>query len=185
MVFNADFLDLRAINAIMSQTQLPKAFPAYYNYYISLSEGHLATNLRKAHDTTQIILSRISDADAEKGYAPGKWTIKEITQHLIDSERIFAYRALRFARADETALMGFEQDDYIATAHANKRSMHSLMREYACVRDASIALFESFDAEMMERIGTANKTEATVESIGRVIVGHEIHHMDVIKSKYL
>ncbi len=169
----------------MPQAQSPKAFPAYYNYYISLSEGDLAANLRKAHDTTQIILSRISDADAEKGYAPGKWTIKEIIQHLIDSERIFAYRALRFARADETPLMGFEQDDYVAMAYANKRSMQALMREFACVRDASIVLFESFDTEMLERIGTANKTEATVESIGRVIVGHEIHHMDVIKSKYL
>jgi uncharacterized damage-inducible protein DinB len=169
----------------MSQAQTPKAFPAYYNYYISLSEGDLVTNLRKAHDTTQIILSRISDADAEKAYAPGKWTIKEIIQHLIDSERIFAYRALRFARADETPLTGFEQDDYVAVAHANKRSMHSLMREFACVRDASIALYETFDAEMLARTGTANKTEATVESIGRVITGHEIHHMDVIKSKYL
>lgn len=169
----------------MSGSETPKSFPAYYNYYISLSSGDLVTNMRKAHDTTQIILSRISDEQAEKAYAPGKWTIKEILQHLIDSERIFAYRALRFARADKTALSGFEQDDFVAQANANTRSMHSLMREYACVRDASIALFETFDAEMLTRTGTANKTEATVESIGRVIVGHEIHHMDVIKSKYL
>jgi len=169
----------------MSGTDTPKSFPAYYNYYISLSTGDLVTNMRKAHDTTQIILSRITEAQAEKAYAAGKWTIKEIIQHLIDSERIFAYRALRFARADKTALSGFEQDDYVANANANRRSMQSLMREYACVRDASIALFETFDADILQNVGTANKTEATVESIGRVIVGHEIHHMDVIKSKYL
>lgn len=169
----------------MSATETPKSFPAYYNYYISLSTGDLVTNMRKAHDTTQIILSRISDTKAEQAYDAGKWTIKEIIQHLIDSERIFAYRALRFARADETALSGFEQDDYVAKAQANRRSMQSLMREFACVRDASIALFETFDAEMLAHSGIANKTEATVESIGRVIVGHEIHHMDVIKAKYL
>ncbi len=169
----------------MSTQETPKAFPAYYNYYISLAPGNLVTNMRKAHDTTQIILSRISEEKAGEAYAPGKWTIKEIIQHLIDSERIFAYRALRFARADKTALSGFEQDNYVASSNANNRSMLSLMREYACVRDASIALFEHFDEEMLNRRGTANKTEATVESIGRVIVGHEIHHMDVIKSKYL
>jgi uncharacterized damage-inducible protein DinB len=169
----------------MSQAPMPKAFPAYYNYYISLSSGDMVTNLRKAHDTTQIILSKISETQANSSYAEGKWTIKEIIQHLIDSERIFAYRALRFARGDEQVLAGFEQDDYVAASAANARSMHDLMKEYACVRDASIALFESFDEAMMQRKGTANKTEATVESIGRVIVGHEIHHMDVIKTKYL
>ena len=169
----------------MSQSETPKSFPAYYNYYISLSTGDLVNNMRKAHDTTQIILSRISEEKASQSYAPGKWTIKEIIQHLIDSERIFAYRALRFARADKTPLSGFEQDDYVAVSQANDRSMQSLMREYACVRDASIALFEHFTPEMLQQTGTANKTEATVESIGRVIVGHEIHHMDVIKSKYL
>lgn len=169
----------------MSQQETPKAFPAYYNYYISLAPGNLVTNMRKAHDTTQIILSRISEEQASKAYAPGKWTIKEIIQHLIDSERIFAYRALRFARADKTPLSGFEQDDYVIQSQANKRSMQSLMREYACVRDASIALFEHFNEDMLSERGIANKTEATVESIGRVIVGHEIHHMDVIKSKYL
>ena len=169
----------------MSNTEQPKSFPAYYNYYISLSTGDLVSNMRKAHDTTQIILSRISEEKAGQAYAPGKWTIKEVIQHLIDSERIFAYRALRFARADKTPLNGFEQDDYVTASHANERSMQSLMREFACVRDASIALFEHFTADMLQAAGTANKTEATVESIGRVIVGHEIHHMDVIKSKYL
>lgn len=169
----------------MEQEKTPKAFPAYYNYYISLSEGDVVSNLRKAHDTTQIILSKISDETAEKAYAEGKWTIKEVIQHLIDSERIFGYRALRFSRADATPLSGFEQDDYVAVAHANKRSMASLAREFAFVRNAHIALFESFDQEMLARVGKANKTEASVESIGRVIVGHETHHMNIIKERYL
>lgn len=169
----------------MEQEKTPKAFPAYYTYYISLSEGDIVTNLRKAHDTTQIILSRISEETAGTAYAPGKWTIKEVIQHLIDSERIFGYRALRFARADQTALTGFEQDDYVAVADANARSMASLAREFAFVRDSNIALFESFTAEALTRTGKANKTEVSVESIGRVIVGHETHHMNIIKERYL
>lgn len=163
----------------------PKSFPAYYNYYMELSEGELVESLKKAHDTTQIILTRINEEQAMYRYAPGKWTIKEIVQHLIDSERIYAYRALRFARQDATELAGFEQDDYVAVADANRRSMADLAHEFAMVRNATVALFESFTAEMLEKEGVANKSRVTVASIGRVCVGHEIHHMDVIKSKYL
>ncbi|MFN3529211.1 MAG: DinB family protein [Bacteroidia bacterium] len=169
----------------MAAEETPKAFPAYYNYYISLSEGDLVSNMRKAHDTTQIILSRISDEDAEKSYAEGKWTIKELIQHLIDSERIFAFRALSIARGEQTPLPGYEHNDYVTASDANRRTMYNLMREFACVRDASIALFESFSPAMLAKKGIANKTEATVESIGRVIVGHEIHHMNIIKERYL
>lgn len=163
----------------------PKSFPAYYNYYMELSEGELVESLKKAHDTTQIILTSISEQQAMYRYAPGKWTIKEIVQHLIDSERIYAYRALRFARQDQTELSGFEQDDYAAVADANRRSMADLAHEFAMVRNATVALFESFTSEMLEKEGVANKSRVTVSSIGRVCVGHEIHHMDVIKSKYL
>lgn len=169
----------------MEQEKTPKAFPAYYNYYISLSEGDIVTNLRKAHDTTQIILSRISEETAETAYEPSKWTIKEVIQHLIDSERIFGYRALRFARADQTPLAGFEQDEYVDVAQANVRTMAALAREFAFVRNANIALFESFNTDMLGRTGKANKTEASVESVGRVIVGHETHHMNIIKERYL
>lgn len=169
----------------MSTAQTPKSFPAYYNYYVSLSEGDLVSNLRKAHDTTQIILSRISETQAENAYEAGKWTIKEVVQHLIDAERIFAYRALCIARADATPLPGYDHEAYVGVSQANQRSMQSLMREFACVRDASIALFETLDTEMLARTGMANKTEVSAESIGRVIVGHEIHHMNIIKEKYL
>ncbi len=163
----------------------PKTFPAYYNYYMELSEGELVESLKKAHDTTQIILTRISEEKAAFAYAPGKWTIKEIVQHLIDSERIYSYRALRFARQDKIELPGFEQDDYAAAAYANNRSMADLAHEYAMVRNATVALFESFTPEMLSSRGVANKREVTVESIGRVCVGHEIHHMNVIKERYL
>jgi len=163
----------------------PKSFPAYYNYYIELSEGELVDSLTKAHDTTQIILTRISEKQAMYSYAPGKWTIKEMVQHLIDSERIYAYRALRFARHDETELSGFEQDDYAAVAGANERTMADLAHEFAMVRNSTVALFESFTPDMLSREGVANQRRVTVESIGRVCVGHEIHHLNIIKSKYL
>jgi uncharacterized damage-inducible protein DinB len=163
----------------------PKSFPAYYNYYIELSEGELVDSLIKAHDTTQVILTRISEKQAMHSYALGKWTIKEIVQHLIDSERIYTYRALRFARQDASELSGFEQDDYAAVAEGNRRTMADLAHEFAMVRNATIALFESFTPAMLEKEGIANKSQVTVGSIGRVCVGHEIHHMNVIKAKYL
>lgn len=152
---------------------------------MELSEGELVESLKKAHDTTQIILTRIDEEKAMYRYAPGKWTIKEIIQHLIDSERIYAYRALRFARHDATELAGFEQDDYVAVADANRRTMAELAHEFAMVRNATLALFESFTPDMLDKTGIANKSKVTVASIGRVCVGHEIHHMNVIKTKYL
>lgn len=163
----------------------PKNFPSYFNYYVQLSEGELTESLQKAHDTTQIILSRISEEKALHRYAEGKWSIKEVIQHLIDSERIFVYRALRFSRNDKTALPGFEQDDYVAASHADQRSMAELAHEYAMVRNSTIALFGSFSRDMLAAVGTANNREVSVEQIGRACVGHEIHHMNVIKEKYL
>ena len=130
------------------------------------------------------VLAHLSEAQAEKAYAPGKWTLKEVLLHQIDSERIFAYRALRFARADSQDLRGFEQDDYVTHSGANARSVASLLAEYDATRAATLALFESFTEEQLNRRGTANGGPATVRALLYIVPGHERHHLNIIRERY-
>lgn len=118
-------------------------------------------------------------------YAEGKWTPKDILLHLIDAERIFAYRALRIARNDKTALPGFEENDYVIEANAEERSMESLLEEYFDVRKATISLFLSFSADALKRLGEASGFSVSVRAIGYIILGHEKHHANVIIERYL
>ena len=118
-------------------------------------------------------------------YALEKWTIKDIILHLIDAERIFTYRALRIARNDKTELPGFEENDYVVTANANNREYESLLAEYETVRNASISLFETFTSEDLFRLGTASNNSVSVRAIGYILLGHELHHKNVILERYL
>lgn len=118
-------------------------------------------------------------------YAEGKWTIKEILQHLIDAERIFAYRALRFARNDKTPLPGFDENDYAAEAHADKRSIQELLTELAVVRQATQSLFKSFSQEELLRKGSASNNPVSVRALGFVIIGHQNHHERIFQERYL
>lgn len=118
-------------------------------------------------------------------YAEGKWTIKDILQHLIDAERVFAYRALRFARNDKTELPGFEEDDYVLEANANKRSIQDLLTELLIVRQSTLALFKTFSNEQLLRIGIASNNPMSVRALGFVIIGHQNHHLKVFEERYL
>ncbi|GGC96492.1 DNA damage-inducible protein DinB [Flavobacterium lutivivi] len=118
-------------------------------------------------------------------YAEGKWTIKDILQHLIDAERVFAYRALRFARNDKTELPGFEEDDYVLEANANKRSIQDLLTELLIVRQSTLALFKSFNNEQLLHIGIASNNPMSVRALGFVIIGHQNHHQKVFEERYL
>lgn len=118
-------------------------------------------------------------------YAEGKWTIKDIIQHLIDAERIFSYRALRIARADKTPLPGFGENEYAAIANAGHRHLKSLLEEFATVRHATLLLFKSFSPEEMMRIGTASNAGVSVRALGFIILGHLKHHQRVFKERYL
>lgn len=164
----------------------PSEFAEYFTSYINevkcldIVEA-LQDNL---NDFSRFIES-IPEDKYEYQYLPGKWTIKEIVQHIIDAERIFAYRALRFARFDATPLAGFEEDDYVAVSSANRREMSSLMKEFATVRQTTIQLFESFTEEMMLHKGVASDNEVSVRAIGFIISGHCIHHQNVIRERYL
>lgn len=118
-------------------------------------------------------------------YAEGKWTIKQIIQHLMDAERIFAYRALRFARKDQTPLSSFEENDYAEIAPADQRSMMSLLTEYSAIRHSNILMFKAFSEEELLRVGVASGKEMSVRALGFVIVGHQNHHQRVFEERYL
>jgi len=118
-------------------------------------------------------------------YAEGKWTIKDIIQHVIDSERIFAYRALRFARADETSLPGFEENMYANNAHGTERSINELLTEMSAVRHANIMMFKSFKEQEFLRKGTASGYTVSVRALGFLIIGHQNHHMKIFRERYL
>jgi uncharacterized damage-inducible protein DinB len=118
-------------------------------------------------------------------YAEGKWTIKDIIQHLIDAERIFAYRALCFARNDKTELPGFEENDYVVEANANQKSIQDLLSDFLVVRHATMSLFKSFSSDQLLRVGIASKNPMSVRALGFVIIGHQNHHQNVFIERYL
>ncbi|GAA4047711.1 hypothetical protein GCM10022409_37550 [Hymenobacter glaciei] len=141
--------------------------------------------LRSQPQEIHAVFASLNEEQTEKPYADGKWSLKEMLLHQIDSERIFAYRALRFARGDSQDLHGFEQDDYVAHSNANARSVANLLAEYDAVRAATLALFDSFTEEQLGRRGTANGGPATVRALLYIIPGHERHHLNIIRERYL
>jgi len=168
------------------QKPLEGEYAPYAIMYIDLvpDDGVRGQHLR---DNLQIVKNLIAAQSEEKlitRCAPGEWTIKEILVHIIDTERIFAYRALRFARNDRTELPGWEQDPYVAYSGANERSIEDILDELTAVRAASIALFNSFDAEVMTRSGISNGHPLSVRSAAYQIAGHELHHVKSIRENY-
>jgi uncharacterized damage-inducible protein DinB len=142
---------------------------------------HLADNLKAA---TAFIRSLPEEKLAYR-YAAGKWTIKEILVHLSDDERIYAYRALRFARNDKTELPGFEQDDYARYSGANDRGVEDILEEFATVRAATISLFNNLDSEALLRVGMADGKVMSVRAAAYHIAGHELRHLNIIRERYL
>ena len=121
----------------------------------------------------------------EYAYAEGKWTLKEVLAHVIDSERVFQYRALRFSRNDKTDLPGFDQDLFVAAKNTEHRTVASLLEEYSIVRKSSLILFENLNEEELSRQGSANGFQVLVKWIAYMIVGHEMHHVTIVKERYL
>ena len=158
----------------------------YYKPYIeALGEVDLLNELEHSFITFIDFLKTIPTEKLEYRYAEGKWTIKDIVQHLIDAERIFAYRALRIARKDQTSLPGFEENDYVDTAFANKRTMNDLLEEFIIVRKATQSLFKTFSEEQLIQMGTASEKPVSVRAIGFITLGHQKHHEKIIKERYL
>jgi uncharacterized damage-inducible protein DinB len=166
---------------------LPDEYPPYASMYMKWlpDDGLILMHLKDQIRKTKKFAARLSEAQLKFQYAPGKWTIKEILVHIIDDERIYAYRALRIGRGDSTPLPGFEQDHYVPTSRANERSMRSILKEYGTVRKATLSLFKSFTEEDLLRRGIANENAVSVRALLYHLAGHELHHLTIIKDKYL
>jgi uncharacterized damage-inducible protein DinB len=165
---------------------LESEYVAHYHTYISKVSGNdLVQVLNAGCENVIAFLQSIPSDKYGYRYAEGKWTIREVIAHIIDGERVFAYRALVFARNDKNALPGFDENEYAPQSNAETRSKESLIDEYMHLRKANIRLFESFTDEMALRKGIASGNEISVRALGYTIAGHEIHHMGVIKERYL
>ena len=162
-------------------------FPPYAAMYIDLlpEDGMLLKHLKANAKATKDLMQSLPQEKLLYRYAADKWTIKEVLVHIIDDERIYSYRALRFARNDSTELPGFEQDDYARYSGANARSIRDILSEYAAVRNSTIALFNGLDQEALTRTGVANKNRVSVRALAYHIAGHELHHFNIIKARYL
>src|SRR5437016_3806930 len=164
----------------------PTEYDPYFGKYISLvPDGDIVSILSSQVENTLALLRTITEQRGGHAYAPGKWTIKEVVGHLTDAERIFAYRALRIGRNDKTPLAGFEQDDYVANADFNARTLGSLVEEFEAVRRANVQLFKHFTLEEWQRRGTANNTEISTRAVAYSVAGHERHHVEILRSRYL
>jgi uncharacterized damage-inducible protein DinB len=165
----------------------PGEYPDYAIMYMKLvpDDGLLLKHLKDNFDNTKRIIEGLPEEKLLYRYAIGKWTIKETLVHIIDDERIYAYRALCFARNERTPLPGFEQDDYVTFSNANNRAVENIFEEYEAVRNATIALYDGLDDSAMLRKGVANNNRATVRALGYHIAGHELHHMNIIRERYL
>ena len=158
----------------------------YFDPYIHKFKGKdIFEALAKGVEEVTELVNSLTDAQLKSAYAVGKWTIKEVLQHIMDTERIFCNRALRFARNDKTDLSGFEQDDYVPYSGANDRDSAEMLREYCAIRQGTIALFQSFSDEMLARVGVASGNEMSVRALAYIVAGHEKHHVNVINERYV
>ena len=161
-------------------------YAAYYEKYISkVPDGDIVGTLERQLAETIALIRGISEERGDFRYAEGKWSIKELIGHIIDCERVFAYRALRFGRGDATPLSGFEQDDFVRGADFNKRSLSDLATEYEHVRRSTISLFGSLESDAWARRGTANDNEVSVRGLAFIVAGHERHHIEILRTRYL
>ena len=159
---------------------------SYYSRYINLvPEGDILATMARQNEASLALLRGLSEPQGVFRYAPGKWSIKELVAHVSDAERIFADRALRFARADPTPLPGFEENDYVRNGGFDSFHLSDLVANFESVRRSTLFLFKLMSKEASTRRGKANNAEISVRALAYVIVGHEIHHMSVLRTRYL
>lgn len=161
------------------------SFPEYYQPYIDLlPQEELLDLLKSQKEETINFMRNLKGKDLLHSYAEGKWTVAEVIQHMIDTERIFQYRALCISRKDRTPLPGYDQDAYVPFSGANERSIQSFIEEYEAVRDSGILLFRSFTPSMLMERGNSNGKDLSAGAAGFIIAGHEKHHLKLFRSSY-
>jgi hypothetical protein len=159
--------------------------PVYFDKYINLADDIEVTEALIKYGEKFVMAERPTfEQLGDMVYAPGKWTVKDILQHLIDAERVFSYRAMRYARKDKTSLPGFDENTFAVTAGPNNRELDDLLSEFVSVRNATIKLFKSFTPEMLIQEGISFDKNISVLALGFTMTGHVIHHMGVLKERY-
>jgi hypothetical protein len=171
--------------ALMIARPVPSEYNPYYERYISLVEGSdILTTLDAQRREMMLLLCGRTDADGDFRYAPDKWNAKEVLGHVCDTERIFAYRALRISRGDQTPIEGFEQDDYVRNGPFARVPLEEIVEDYIAVRRATLTLLRNLDETAWMRRGIANKNEITVRALAYITAGHELHHRRILEEKY-
>ncbi|AUC84575.1 damage-inducible protein DinB [Polaribacter sp. ALD11] len=165
-----------------------KEYAPYFKQYMQLVDIENVTileNLESSQKEFESLLRNIAKEKHIFSYAEGKWTLKELIQHIIDTERVFCYRALSFARNDKTSLPGLDQDIFVENDNANDRDYYDLLDEMEVLRKSSIQLYKSFSDEALLRIGVASNNKMSVRALGYLFSGHQIHHLNIVKERYL
>ncbi|MDQ1147597.1 putative damage-inducible protein DinB [Bacillus sp. SORGH_AS 510] len=170
----------------MLQRPLTSEYPEYYVPYVDLvPEGDLLTILNEDLNSTIALFEGISNEEGHFRYATDKWSIKEVLGHMTDTERIMSYRLLRIGRGDQTALAGFNENEFVEGSQINNQSINDILEDFVATRKATITLIKNMPVEAWSYKGNANNTEVTARAIGYIIAGHAIHHKKIIKERYL
>jgi len=170
--------------ASVARPQAGEFAPYYQKYVDRVPAGDLLALLARQGDDTAALLATVKESDAGRRYAPDKWSIREVVGHVSDAERVFAYRALRFARGDEAPLQSFDEKAFVAGGGFERRTLADLVAELRAVRQATLALLRSLDDAAWARGGTASGNHVTVRALGHIIGGHEAHHVAILKERY-
>ena len=161
-------------------------YNSHYQSYINLvGERSLLESLNIELDNIQSFFVKLPKEKLDYRYAPGKWTPKDILQHITDTERVFAYRAFYFSRCMTANLVGFDENMFAENAQAGKKTLSELLEEYVSVRNSTISLFKNFNNNQLISIGVANGNNLSVRAAGFIICGHGIHHCNIIKERYI
>ena len=170
----------------MKNKAIYKDAPEYCEYFFDLIQSDdLLSEFEKSKELTLDVFKSISPELENYAYQPNKWTTKEVLRHIIDMERVFAYRAFRFSRFDDTELSGVEQNDYIENVKLTDIKLSDLQEEYLAVRNSTVLIYRDINTKMLDFKGTANKQPYTARTLGFAMIGHNIHHCNFIKTKYL
>jgi hypothetical protein len=170
--------------ALITRPEPDEAAPYYHGYIAKVSEPNLGEQLREQLHEVEALFENVTDHDALARYAEGKWSIKEILGHLIDTERIFTYRLLRISRGDPTPLPGFDENAYVPAGKFDERPLPMLLTEFRAVRLSTIALLEGVPVEAWALWGESNQNPITARALAYIIVGHVMHHLGVLRDRY-
>jgi uncharacterized damage-inducible protein DinB len=163
----------------------PDEYEKYYASYVAnVTEDDVVAALESQARDTAALLARVGDEKASYRYAPEKWSVKQVVGHFIDAERVFAYRALAIGRGESKSLPGFDEQEYVKTASFESRSLASLAEEYAATRKATVAMLRQLPDEAWTRKGIANNAGVSVRALAHITLGHERHHLKVLRDRY-